>query len=231
MKKFTLIELLIVIVIIAILISMLLPSLNKAKQKAKVIKCLGNQRQMALAYMAYGKDHNQNAILHKWYNDIGGYQGQHGWGSHPEDERPLNKYGAPGMNICPADKGDPWYSWNNHEGKKFGSSYLVTYATAANIGKSTNITNNTGKVWNSGIKVNTFEEPTNKILFYNVILTFARDWNHSSGKAKWHDNKSAKYPVAFADGHAEYFHFQWKEITGNKPNGSNDWKIENLGYY
>ena len=231
MKKFTLIELLVVIAIIGILASMLLPALHNAKEKGKISSCMSNHKQMAIAYVGYGDDYDQDAPLHKWYNDIAGKKGTHHWAPYTESERPLNAYGSPGMAQCPSDRGDPWYSWNGNEGEKFGSSYLVTYATSANIGKSTNITNTGGAVWSSGIKIDKWESPTHKILFYTVILTFARDWNHSSNKAKWHDRKSPRFPVAFADGHVEHFHFEWKKITGNNPNGSDQWKIDNLGYY
>ena len=65
-RAFTLLELLVVIAIIGILAALLLPVLARAKETAKRVGCLNNQRQLGLAWEIYSGDSGGNLPLNDW---------------------------------------------------------------------------------------------------------------------------------------------------------------------
>ncbi|MGD0572551.1 MAG: prepilin-type N-terminal cleavage/methylation domain-containing protein [Sedimentisphaerales bacterium] len=61
-RGFTLVELLVVIAIIALLMAVLLPALTKARKTAKRVICLGNLRQMVMAWMLYAENNDGKLV-------------------------------------------------------------------------------------------------------------------------------------------------------------------------
>ncbi len=90
---FTLIELLVVIAIIAILAAILFPVFAQAREKARAVSCLSNQKQLGLAYMQYLQDYDETFVFSSRWGDAG-----QGWGGHVY---PYVKNTA--VYICPDD--------------------------------------------------------------------------------------------------------------------------------
>ncbi|MFC1781574.1 type II secretion system protein [Planctomycetota bacterium] len=73
-RAFTLVELLVVISVIAILMAILMPALNSARELGKRSVCLGNQKNLTLAWNMYADDNDDKLVN----GDIGEHPNIHG---------------------------------------------------------------------------------------------------------------------------------------------------------
>lgn len=133
MKRFTLIELLIVVAIIAILLSMLLPSLSKARRVAYTAVCKSNLAQLGVMELKYTQDNQTFTGI-----ETSKFNWRHGLGIPagvgidvpeylmcPETSEPINATTGYGSNVRPWSYVLAYSKYHKGHQSSYGKNYWV----------------------------------------------------------------------------------------------------------
>ena len=108
-SAFTLIELLVVIAIIAILAAVLFPVFAQAREKARSISCVSNEKQIGLAILLYVQDYDEHFPPDQYFDAgfVGAYgtTHQHVWN---QSVQPYIKNGAAATSWKGTEVGGVW---------------------------------------------------------------------------------------------------------------------------
>nr|WP_052607331.1 prepilin-type N-terminal cleavage/methylation domain-containing protein [Lentisphaera araneosa] len=184
-KRFTLIELLVVVAIIGILASLLLPTLGKARERGKSAVCLSNLKQVGVATFMYVMD-----------NDTYFHKGHHKAPQSYEEYLGISTK----MWECPSDKGN----WAN------GGAVVPD-------GRTTYERRGSSYHWNENAAYDKDKSINNVTVPKDYVLTSSRSlmgsWGTGSNPANapnnfmWHFPGTLKFPMLFADGHANFIYY------------------------
>jgi len=230
-QAFTLIELLVVIAIIGILAALLLPVLARSKQQAQGTQCLGNSKQLLLAWTVYAADFKEvlpynisgtNAPAGGWVDGImsNAYDYPDNTNSALMMSGQLGAYTKnPAIYQCPADP--------THRVRSYSMDFTVG-------DKSTNgeqwVVNE--DYWPNFLRMGDFKIPASTWVFsdehpdtINDGFEFIPDGD--SNTMVWADVPASYHNgaagFAYADGHEEIH--KWQDASTVHPiEGTNEWQ-------
>lgn len=220
-KGFTLIELLVVIAIIAILAAILFPVFAQAREKARQTQCLSNMKQIALAINMYSGDWDQTLpAAQSW---LAGWIEQYPGHNTIPNEAEINSnkaYGYRGqlepyvknsrLFGCPSDT-NAWgtVDVNYVVGKRWTSYHYRMYIGTA-----------TCTIGGSATTEGDISKPAQVYILHELIpMHDKRKKAGVNSDPYWGWDSSAKWNLAFVDGHAKMYPskaaMRYDDSTGN----------------
>ena len=145
---FTLVELLVVVAIIMVLMALLMPSLGAARERAKTICCLSNQRQCGQGIWSYANDLNDCGIFYDGCYPIQQYMQRFWpdvlmWNGYLPDRTLAKDYfwggcasivTYPNIFSCPNVKPPLWHKCSTYSLTNYQESLSLAYGVRSNLG-------------------------------------------------------------------------------------------------
>jgi prepilin-type N-terminal cleavage/methylation domain-containing protein/prepilin-type processing-associated H-X9-DG protein len=220
-KAFTLIELLVVIAIIAILAAILFPVFAQAREKARSISCLSNDKQLGLALMMYAQD-NDERYPFGHISDADAAGDAQSW---VDSIQPYVKSRL--LHRCPSDSSAAWNATDEPRTTSYGLNAYFTPNHAPYFGLAM-----AGITYPADcIVVAELADPVTEDHFMPMMWGNPPKVNDPNGREEqWDADKVEPKQVAirrhtegsnyaFADGHAKWLKFAatWQQKAGEPP--------------
>jgi len=224
-RGFTLIELLVVIAIIALLMSILMPALNRARELGRRTVCMGNLKQLALAWVMYA-DENRGDL-------VNGLAGADDGGTPPiitgwVGPIPLDNNGNPTINkrqqIAQIKEGTLWEYAKNPKVFKCPAgqvNHMTTYAIVDSMNGVDQADTKRDQVWanNRGDLSKTNE----RIVFIDIGKVRGGSYKVHYNVGQWGAPPPVRHrdgaTVSYADAHSVYW--KWKGLNDTIVYGRN----------